>query len=224
MRLFFTRIFMTASHLRSPGLFSVFWPLSTMQSFGWSRYFFRFLIPLVFFQGIGYRSESTNYNWYLQHPQNCIFSSLARFKYLSLISRFFFKFSLRGPPERQIHWLTSSFSCWLSLGLVFWMGLSNPFVSQNPIESYAYLFSGQILVYIYGQNRFWFVYMVRTDSGLCIWSNFNLLHSLQWIIFPHPVVPSLVLLLILFVLFLLFYSFEFFTPALADGLSLESEQ
>ena len=35
-RWFFTGGWVTASPLKSPGLFSVFWPFSIMQSFGWS--------------------------------------------------------------------------------------------------------------------------------------------------------------------------------------------
>ena len=33
---FFTGVWVTASLLKSPGLFSVFWPFSIMLSFGWS--------------------------------------------------------------------------------------------------------------------------------------------------------------------------------------------
>ena len=35
-RWFFTGVLMTASLLKSPGLFSVFWPFSIMLLFGWS--------------------------------------------------------------------------------------------------------------------------------------------------------------------------------------------
>ena len=38
------------SHWRSPGLFWVFWPISTMLWSVWSRFFFWFPIPPVFFR------------------------------------------------------------------------------------------------------------------------------------------------------------------------------
>ena len=38
-----------------------------------------------------------------------------------------------------------SFSCWISLGLVVWPRLDDPFISQNPIEVYVSHFPGRIL-------------------------------------------------------------------------------
>ena len=50
----------------------------------------------------------------------------------------------------QLEWLSSlygrfSFLCWLSLGLVVWSGLGDPFVSQNPREVCVAHFPGRIL-------------------------------------------------------------------------------
>ena len=60
--------------------------------------------------------------------------------------------------------------CWLSLGLVVWPKLDDPFVYQNPREFLCVSFS-------------------RTDSGLCtyhfsVWSNSNFWHNFAWITFP----------------------------------------
>ena len=41
------------------------------------------------------------------------------------------------------------FFCWLSLGLVVWRRLSDPFVSQNPKDFSASHFLGRILGYVY---------------------------------------------------------------------------
>ena len=56
-RWFFTEIWVTASLLKSPGLFSVFWQFSTMLSFGWSPLvrqppspLFPLVIPYLLFQ------------------------------------------------------------------------------------------------------------------------------------------------------------------------------
>ena len=45
----FTGVFVTASLLRSPGLFSVFWPISTMLYFEWSQFFLRFPTVIIIF-------------------------------------------------------------------------------------------------------------------------------------------------------------------------------
>ena len=46
-RWFFTGVWVTASLLKSPGLFTVFWPFSIMLSFGWSPLVRQFPSPLV---------------------------------------------------------------------------------------------------------------------------------------------------------------------------------
>ena len=46
-RWFFTGVWVTASLLKSPGLFSVFWPFSIMLSFGWSPPIHQLLCPPV---------------------------------------------------------------------------------------------------------------------------------------------------------------------------------
>ena len=46
-RWFFTRVWVTASLLKFPGLFLVFWPFSIMQPFGWSPLVHQLPGPLV---------------------------------------------------------------------------------------------------------------------------------------------------------------------------------
>ena len=66
------------------------------------------------------------------------FSSLARFRYLSLLlSSFNFTIWSTGTAKSAIQQVL--FFCWLSLGLVFWPRLGNPFVFQNPWEVCAFL-------------------------------------------------------------------------------------
>ena len=93
-RWFFTGVWVTASLLKSPGLFLVFWLFSTMLSFGWSplRQFPSPLVPLsILF-------KRTNYNWYNCHlhvPQFFQFPSKVEeliplftfFQFYSVVSR-----------------------------------------------------------------------------------------------------------------------------------------
>ena len=63
----FTGDWLTASFLKSPGLFSVFWPFSIILLFGWSplgRQLPNPPGPLITFS---YRAKSTNHNWYNCH-------------------------------------------------------------------------------------------------------------------------------------------------------------
>ena len=91
--------------------------------------------------------------WKVHQPIKCVIHDQPReTTHLSLVYIFFILF----------------FS-WLSLGLVIWPILGDPFVSQN-LRSLCLSFS-------------------KTDSWLCIyhlfvWSNFNFLHNSQWITFP----------------------------------------
>ena len=73
-------------------------------------------------------TERTNYNWYHRHfhvPQ--FFSSLARSKYLSFCS-LSFGFTLRSAGTAKFTIRQVLFFCWLSLGLVVWLILDDPFV------------------------------------------------------------------------------------------------
>ena len=54
---FFTGVWQTPSLLKSPGLFSVFWPISAMLRSGWSRFFLWFPVSLLLLAG-GFSLES----------------------------------------------------------------------------------------------------------------------------------------------------------------------
>ena len=69
---------------------------------------------------------------------NSFFSSLARSRYLSLFSLFFFSFNLSLVETEKSTIRHVLFFCWLSQGLVVWLRLADPFVSQNPIECFAF--------------------------------------------------------------------------------------
>ena len=90
----------------------------------------------------------------------CFLCSLAKFKCLSLYH----------PLGRQSPLYSKfSFFCQLLLGLVFWSGLGDLFVSQNHKEFYVSL------------SR------MNSDLYMChlvVWSNVNFLHNSQWITFP----------------------------------------
>ena len=100
-RWFFTGVWVIASLLKSPGLFLVFWPFSTMLSFGWS--------PLV----RQLPSTSSPFSNPLVTVPNapitigiivtCMFNSLARSRYLSLFSHSFsFILWLTGTAKSTI--------------------------------------------------------------------------------------------------------------------------
>ena len=58
----FTGVWVTTSPLRSPGLFLIFWLISTMLYFGLSQFILSFpTLPVPF-------SKCANYNWYHHHP------------------------------------------------------------------------------------------------------------------------------------------------------------
>ena len=65
---------------------------------------------------------------------NGFLSSLARSKYLSCFSlSLIFTLWSAGVAKSTV-WQVLFFFCWLSLGLVVWLGLGDLFVSQNPRE------------------------------------------------------------------------------------------
>ena len=112
---------MTASILKSPGLSLVCWPISTISSWPLISMFPRDYI-------FGDCTECINSYWYHRHS---FFNSLARSRYLALfLPSFSFSMWLEKSTIRQVIF----FCCWLSLGLVVWSRLDDPFVFQNPRE------------------------------------------------------------------------------------------
>ena len=82
-----TEVRVIANLFRSPGLFSVFWPILTVQSSGWCPLVLRIL-------AFGDCSKRTNYNQYHRHLLFHSFSSLVRSKYLYPFSFFFNLYSV----------------------------------------------------------------------------------------------------------------------------------
>ena len=91
------------------------------------------------------------------------FSSLAKSRYLSLFS-LSFSFTLWSAGTVLI-------SCWLSLGLVVWLRLGDPFVSQNPIEVCASQPPGRILGCKY--TNFFYVCMYVFEFFSVSWRSFT---------------------------------------------------
>ena len=126
---------MTASLIKSSGLFSVFWPILIILLSGWSLLVLLFpnvpvLLPIFWglFQVPELLLVSLSPSCFIE-----FFSSLARSRYSLFFSLSFIytPWSVRTAKStiRQV-----LFFCWLSLGLVVWPRLGDPFVSQNPKE------------------------------------------------------------------------------------------
>ena len=114
-----------------------------------------------------------------------IFSSLAKSRYLSLFSLFFYFHSV-VCWDGKVHYSASAPLCWLLLSLVVWLRSGDPSVSQNPREVCASHSLGQILgsgctIFSYGQiQTFCMTQSPRDLNSFCA----NLLHSLIiWLIF-----------------------------------------
>ena len=104
----FAGVWATASLIKSPGHFSVFWPTLTMLSFRWSP-LIRWLPTLSSptYEAFVDCSKCTNYNCYHNHlhVRLLFFSFLLRSKYLSLLSP---PLWLAGTIKPTI-WLVTSF-------------------------------------------------------------------------------------------------------------------
>ena len=132
-------------------------------------------------QSVGDCTKRVNYNWVLRSLSlSIVFIFQFSWKVLVLISLFtFFKLEWQsGQPGRQSPFFSGfNFSF---LGLVAWLRLGDPFVSQNPREV------------------LWVTFL-RTDSGLCIhhlfvnsvWSYNSLLGIIIIVINIWPHVTSL---------------------------------
>ena len=114
----FTGVWVTASLLKSPGLFPVFWLISIMVWFGQSSPVLLFPSPPV--QSFGDCTKSTNYNWYNHHFHISQFFQFPS-KVQVLISLFtFFQFYSVVSQDSKVHNSTSSlfffyyYKVWLS--------------------------------------------------------------------------------------------------------------
>ena len=95
---FYTSVgWVTENLLKSPGLFSVFWPISTMLYFKWPLHSSS---DLQLFQSLGIvPSGLSAISITVTFMFRSFFSTLVRSKYLSLFS--FSLIFLCGPPKRQ---------------------------------------------------------------------------------------------------------------------------
>ena len=93
-------------------------------------------------------TECIDYNWYHRHfIIHSFFSSLIGSRYISLFFLFFQFYSVVSRHSK-VHNFTSCLSFffnWLSLDLVVWQRLDDPFVYQNPWEVCASRSLGRIL-------------------------------------------------------------------------------
>ena len=96
----FARVWVTASLLKSPGLFSVFWPICSLDGHHTSTYF---QILQSLYQSFGDCIESTNYYWHNRHfhvPQ--FFQFPSKVEVLILLFAFFqFYFVIRW--DSRVH-------------------------------------------------------------------------------------------------------------------------
>ena len=134
-----TEVFVTASLLRSPGLFKVFLQVLTVLQFSWSR-FFRwspYLPTFLDFWGLYHEFQLL----LVSLTTSCSVSFLLSGKIQVFVIRFVFFYF---PPWSNR--TAKSTSCWLKVGMVFWLGLGVLLISQCPRKIYASHFLGQILV------------------------------------------------------------------------------
>ena len=142
-RLSFTEVWVTASLLKSPGLFSVFWPFSIMVStrLPTSKSSSPFSNPLVTVP-----NAPITIGIIVICMFHSIFNSLARSRYLSFFSHSFsYILWSAGTAKSTILQFLLFFFCWLLLGLVFWPRLGDQCVYQSPIGVYVCYFLGQVL-------------------------------------------------------------------------------
>ena len=140
------------------------------------------ILPLIFprflAQAFGNRSKCTIYNWYHRHLHAPLIFWLSGKIQVFVYLFTFFYFHSTGLLEWQNPLDEKFFLFLLILGLVFWLELGDPFVSQNLREFYGSRFLDRFLfVHIP------FVSMVKFES----FAQFPLDHL------SHPVIPSLVL-------------------------------
>ena len=143
----FIGVWGTASPLGFPRLFSVFWLISKLLSFGWSRFFLWSPTVPMLFRCSGDRSKCTNYNWYHLRPRIpqlfFLFSGKIRvfvqlFNIVLLIWEFFFtpvmvmvfQWSLSDSKSPKVSRTPLIILDGLNNADV-WMVCSRPFISES---------------------------------------------------------------------------------------------
>ena len=171
---------MTASFLKFPGLFFIFWPIIIILSFEWSPLVLLFSSPLVLFSILWWLYWACQLH--LVSPLlSCSIAFSARSKDLSPFA--FFQFYPVVSWNSKVDHLAGSFFYWLSLGLVIWPRLSDLFVSQNPtgnVYSCVTHFQGQLLHCAY---------------TICLYGQIQISCTLPSELLSHPVMSSLILFL-----------------------------
>ena len=143
-----TGIWVTTSLLKSPKLFLVFLPISTMLSFGWSPLVLLFpslpvTVPIFWWL---YRARQLQ----LVPPSlSCSIFFQFSCKVIVLISLFpFLQFYLVVSRKSKVHNSAGFLFSWLSLGLIVWTRLDDPFVFQSPKEFCLIFLDGFWVVHI----------------------------------------------------------------------------
>ena len=93
------------------------------------------------------RSARTNYDWYHRHFHIPLFFQFSSKVLIFIVLFTFFQFYPVISLNGKVHYSIGFF--FYSQGLVFWPGLDDPFVSQNPREVCASRSPGRILVCAY---------------------------------------------------------------------------
>ena len=128
-RWFLIRVWVTASLFKSPGLSSVFLPISIVLQFGWSPLVLLFRNPpvpltILWLLYPEYQSQFNVPYLFFQFPCKMLIFLFIFFHFYSVVSR-----------DSKVHNSPSSLFfcfCWLIVGLVIWPRLGDPFVSQHP--------------------------------------------------------------------------------------------
>ena len=132
---FSTKVWVRVTLLKSSGLFSVFWSIST-NAVVWMNSIY----PLIsnYFQSLyqSFPRAPITISISVTFKFHSFLSSQVRSRYLSL-------FSLSHYSAGSL------FFCWLSVGLVVWPELVDLFVSQNPRECCSSHFPIRILGWAY---------------------------------------------------------------------------
>ena len=168
---------MIASLLKSPGLFSVFWPFSIMLLFGWSPLDRQLPnLPVLLLLLYCCDVDSFDSSSLLSKPYGTVQSAITTneiivtlmfyiffyfsgniYEFLNLFRFFYFQYVVRRNEEIK----ESSSSFLLALDLVYWSELGYMFVSQNT--------SVRLRVSFLWGGGFWFVL-----NKISVLSNFHL--------------------------------------------------
>ena len=165
---------------KTPGLVLIYWPISTMLYFGWPPLVILFPSPLVPVPNFWWIYQA----WLLQLaslPLSCYFHRFF-FQFSCKVQVFIFLFILLQfysdvNQKSKVHYSAGSpffFFFLLSLDLVVWPRLGDPFVSQNTKEFCACHFLGQIHeLWIYLLFIWYYYLLIRVFHIIVSWWSFT---------------------------------------------------